>query len=67
MIYSSVVGDVTVTGGTPGSRSSIVIMDDLGQRYEARSTKLLGNFLSCGMIRRITEDTQCESSRLLAR
>ena len=67
MIYSSVVGDVTVTGGTPGSRSSIVIMDDLGQRYEARSTKLLGNFLSCGMIRRITEETQCESNRLLAR
>lgn len=67
MTYMSVVGDVTVTGGTPGSKSSVVLVDDQGQRYEARSTRLLGNFLSCGMIRRITEDVKCESNRLSAR
>lgn len=67
MTYVSVVGDVTVAGGTPGSKSSVVLVDDQGQRYEARSTRLLGNFLSCGMIRRITEETQCESNHLLAR
>lgn len=67
MTYVSVVGDVTVTGGTPGSKSSVVLVDDQGQRYEARSTRLLGNFLSCGMIRRITEDITCESNHLSAR
>ena len=67
MTYVSVVGDVTVTGGTPGSKSSVVLVDDQGQRYEARSTRLLGNFLSCGMIRRITEDMQCENNRQLVR
>lgn len=67
MTYTSVVGDVTVAGGTPGSTSSVILIDAQGQRYEARSTRLLGSFLSCGMIRRITEDMKCESHHLSAR